>query len=233
MPLDRPPFVAYHAIAGLTFSFGGVRIDPDGRALGVDGTPVPGLYAAGEATGGLFYGDYPGGAALMRAAVFGRTVGRTAATEAMSVREPSCRATRKWPCRSQVCRDDCCPEGSNCWRNVSSEPKAIVVDSRPMTSSVTTVALETAARAVLVMLSDERAAVEGGEWYQAVQEAGRPDPQGDRPRLLHGGRRPPGPAGGAGGAPLSVAPGAVRGWCQRPGFRGEGLGPACPRAWQL
>ncbi|RNF92145.1 FAD-dependent tricarballylate dehydrogenase TcuA [Streptomyces botrytidirepellens] len=81
LPLDRPPFVAYHAIAGLTFSFGGIRIDPNGRALGVDGAPVTGLYAAGEAIGGLFYGDYPGGAALMRAAVFGRAAGHTAATE--------------------------------------------------------------------------------------------------------------------------------------------------------
>ncbi|MGW7531273.1 FAD-dependent tricarballylate dehydrogenase TcuA [Amycolatopsis sp. NPDC054798] len=83
VPLDQPPFVAYHAVAGLTFTFGGVRIDPDGRALASDGAPVPGLYAAGEATGGLFYGDYPGGAALMRAAVFGRSAGRTAATEAL------------------------------------------------------------------------------------------------------------------------------------------------------
>ncbi|KAA9159068.1 FAD-dependent oxidoreductase [Amycolatopsis acidicola] len=80
-PLDRPPFVAYHAVAGLTFTFGGVRIDPDGRALDSDGVAVPGLYAAGEATGGLFYGDYPGGAALMRAAVFGRAAGKTAATD--------------------------------------------------------------------------------------------------------------------------------------------------------
>jgi tricarballylate dehydrogenase len=86
IPLDRPPFVAYHAVAGLTFTFGGVRIDPDGRALGGDGEPVPGLYAAGEATGGLFYGDYPGGAALMRAAVFGRAAGHTAAIEAAAHR---------------------------------------------------------------------------------------------------------------------------------------------------
>ncbi|WP_329045625.1 FAD-binding protein [Amycolatopsis sp. NBC_01488] len=80
--LDKPPFVAYHAVAGLTFTFGGVRIDIEGRALDADGVPVPGLYAAGEATGGLFYGDYPGGAALMRAAVFGRAAGNTAAAEA-------------------------------------------------------------------------------------------------------------------------------------------------------
>ena len=88
-PLDQPPFVAYHAVAGLTFTFGGIRINPDGRALASDDTPVPGLYAAGEATGGLFYGDYPGGAALMRAAVFGRAAGHTAATEAMSAQNPA------------------------------------------------------------------------------------------------------------------------------------------------
>lgn len=88
-PLNQPPFVAYHAVVGLTFTFGGIRSDPHGRALAGDGTPVPGLYAAGEATGGLFYGDYPGGAALMRAAVFGRAAGHTAATEALQARHPS------------------------------------------------------------------------------------------------------------------------------------------------
>ncbi|TMU99834.1 FAD-dependent tricarballylate dehydrogenase TcuA [Streptomyces sp. DASNCL29] len=88
-PLDRPPYVAYHAVAGLTFTFGGIRIDPDGRALGANGAPVPGLYAAGEAIGGLFHGDYPGGAALMRAAVFGRAAGHTAATEATSAPRPA------------------------------------------------------------------------------------------------------------------------------------------------
>jgi tricarballylate dehydrogenase len=78
-PLDAPPFVAYRAVTGLTFTFAGLRIDPDGRALGDDDAPVPGLYAAGEATGGLFFGDYPGGAALMRSAVFGRAAGQSAA----------------------------------------------------------------------------------------------------------------------------------------------------------
>ncbi|WNF00669.1 hypothetical protein PS467_37750 [Streptomyces luomodiensis] len=43
---------------------------------------MPGLYAAGEATGGPFHGDCPGDAAPMRAAVFGRAAGRTAAAEA-------------------------------------------------------------------------------------------------------------------------------------------------------
>ncbi|MET0818280.1 MAG: tricarballylate dehydrogenase, partial [Solirubrobacteraceae bacterium] len=42
----------------------------------------PGLYAAGESTGGLFYGDYPGGAGLTRSGVFGRIAGGQAAGHA-------------------------------------------------------------------------------------------------------------------------------------------------------
>ena len=41
--------------------------------------PIPGLYAAGELVGGLFYHNYPGGAGLMAGAVFGRIAGRSAA----------------------------------------------------------------------------------------------------------------------------------------------------------
>ena len=41
--------------------------------------PLPGLFASGEITGGFFYGNYPGGAGLMRGAVFGRLAGRNAA----------------------------------------------------------------------------------------------------------------------------------------------------------
>lgn len=84
--IDQPPFVAYRARPGVTFTFGGVRIDSQSRVLDSASSSVPGLYAAGEATGGLFYGDYPGGAALMRAAVFGRAAGLTATTEAFEQR---------------------------------------------------------------------------------------------------------------------------------------------------
>ncbi|HJN59921.1 MAG TPA: tricarballylate dehydrogenase, partial [Alphaproteobacteria bacterium] len=41
--------------------------------------PIPGLYAAGELVGGLFYFNYPGGTGLTSGAVFGRLAGNAAA----------------------------------------------------------------------------------------------------------------------------------------------------------
>ena len=78
-PLDTPPFEAYQVTCGITFTFGGLRIDGDARVLDTDLQPIPGLYAAGELVGGLFYFNYPGGTGLMSGAVFGRTAGASAA----------------------------------------------------------------------------------------------------------------------------------------------------------
>jgi len=70
--LDTPPFLVFPAACGITFTHGGLRIDRDGRVLGQDGqVAVKGLYAAGEITGGLFFGNYPGGSSLVRSTVFG------------------------------------------------------------------------------------------------------------------------------------------------------------------
>ncbi len=77
-PLDTPPFVGYHVTCGITFTFGGLRIDEGGRVQDTENRPIPGLYAAGELVGGLFYNNYPGGAGLMAGAVFGRLAGREA-----------------------------------------------------------------------------------------------------------------------------------------------------------
>jgi tricarballylate dehydrogenase len=74
-PLESPPFYGFSVTCGITFTFGGVRIDPDGRVLDTDGLPIPGLYAAGELVGGLFHGNYPGGTGLTAGAVFGRAAG--------------------------------------------------------------------------------------------------------------------------------------------------------------
>ncbi|HEY5645790.1 MAG TPA: FAD-dependent tricarballylate dehydrogenase TcuA, partial [Pseudomonadales bacterium] len=79
-PLDTPPFEAYGVTCGVTFTFGGLDVDPSARVRSQDGQPIPGLYAAGELVGGLFYFNYPGGSGLTSGAVFGRIAGRMAAT---------------------------------------------------------------------------------------------------------------------------------------------------------
>jgi tricarballylate dehydrogenase len=83
--IDEPPFEAYAVTCGVTFTFGGLRIDRDARVLDVDLAPIPGLYAAGELVGGLFYENYPGGTGLMAGAVFGRIAGSSAGAAALRV----------------------------------------------------------------------------------------------------------------------------------------------------
>ena len=79
--LDTPPFVAYPVTGGITFSFGGVRINDRAQVMSTAWAPIPGLYACGEMVGGLFHGNYPGGTGLMSGAVFGRIAGASAAGE--------------------------------------------------------------------------------------------------------------------------------------------------------
>ena len=80
--LDTPPYCAYPATGGITFSFGGVRIDGQGRVLHSTWKPIPGLFTCGEMVGGLFHGNYPGGSGLVSGAVFGRIAGASAAQHA-------------------------------------------------------------------------------------------------------------------------------------------------------
>jgi tricarballylate dehydrogenase len=80
--LEEPPFEAYAVTCGLTFTFGGVKIDTSARVIDTDGAPIPGLYAAGEMVGGIFYFNYPGGSGLTNGAVFGRIAGNTAGARA-------------------------------------------------------------------------------------------------------------------------------------------------------
>ncbi|HZP79528.1 MAG TPA: FAD-dependent tricarballylate dehydrogenase TcuA [Pseudolabrys sp.] len=80
--VDEPPFEAYAVTCGITFTFGGLRIDTEGRVMDSDGHAIPGLHAAGELVGGLFYFNYPGGTGLMAGAVFGKIAGTTAGQRA-------------------------------------------------------------------------------------------------------------------------------------------------------
>ncbi len=76
--IDEPPFEAYAVTCGITFTFGGVKIDASAQVIDTDGAPIPGLFAAGEMVGGIFYFNYPGGTGLMNGAVFGRIAGASA-----------------------------------------------------------------------------------------------------------------------------------------------------------
>jgi tricarballylate dehydrogenase len=80
--IDTPPFEAYAVTCGITFTFGGLKINTDAQVLNTDGEPIPGLYAAGELVGGIFWFNYPGGSGLTNGSVFGRIAGRNAAKAA-------------------------------------------------------------------------------------------------------------------------------------------------------
>jgi tricarballylate dehydrogenase len=76
--IDTPPYYAHKVTGGFTFTFGGLRTRLTGEVLDRDGIPIPGLFAAGEITTGLFYGNYGGGSSLPKCAILGREAGRAA-----------------------------------------------------------------------------------------------------------------------------------------------------------
>ena len=72
--IDEGPFEAFHITCGITFTFGGLRVDPKtSQVISDDLEPIPGLFAAGELVGGLFYFNYPGGTGLMSGSVLANT----------------------------------------------------------------------------------------------------------------------------------------------------------------
>lgn len=80
--ISEPPFEAYSVGCGITFTFGGLKINNSGEVLDTEDTAIPGLYAAGELVGGLFYFNYPGSTGLVAGSVFGRLAGNSAAAHA-------------------------------------------------------------------------------------------------------------------------------------------------------
>jgi tricarballylate dehydrogenase len=79
-PLDTPPYEAFGVTCGITFTFGGLRINHEtGQVIDVNFHPITGLYAAGETVGGIFYFNYPAGTGLVSGCVFGKIAGAGAA----------------------------------------------------------------------------------------------------------------------------------------------------------
>ena len=107
-PIARAPFMAIPVCPGITYTMGGISIDGNAQVLTENGAPLPGLLAAGAATGGLEGGKdagYIGG--LMKAGVFGliaaervaelRGANRDEGDEAATTTPPSIQATPRPP----------------------------------------------------------------------------------------------------------------------------------------
>lgn len=70
--LTEAPFYAFPFQGGITATFGGPKINTNAQIINNEGRPIRGLYAVGNAAGGLFFANYIGGAQLGGATVFGR-----------------------------------------------------------------------------------------------------------------------------------------------------------------
>ena len=85
--IDTPPYRGWAVTTGITFTFGGVKVNNRGQVVTNAQDPIPGLYAAGEMVGGLFYHNYPGGSGLSAGMVFGRLAGNSAGADALALKD--------------------------------------------------------------------------------------------------------------------------------------------------
>ena len=81
-PIDTPPYVAYAITGGVTFTFGGLLINPQAQVLNTSGNPIRGLFASGDIVG-LFFHNYPSCTGQTRNVVFSRLAGRNAAAQGL------------------------------------------------------------------------------------------------------------------------------------------------------
>ncbi len=77
--LETAPFYAVRVTPAIHHTMGGLSVDTETRVLKVDSTPIPGLYAAGEVTGGLHGANRLGGNGVADIVVNGRLAGKAAA----------------------------------------------------------------------------------------------------------------------------------------------------------
>ena len=77
--LDNPPYEGYTVTGGITYTYGGLKVNPEAQVLDMEDRPIPGLFAAGEIIGGIFFHNSLRSGGLMHGAVFGRRAGANAA----------------------------------------------------------------------------------------------------------------------------------------------------------
>ena len=82
--ITEAPFRVYPVTGGITFTFGGIKINTESEVVDALDKPIKGLYSTGEMTGGFFYQNYPLGSGLTRGAVFGKIAGENAAELALN-----------------------------------------------------------------------------------------------------------------------------------------------------
>jgi succinate dehydrogenase/fumarate reductase flavoprotein subunit len=76
IPLNTPPYYAIRTLPGITFTYGGVKVNDRTEVLDTDNQPIPGLYASGADCGGIYTRGYTGG--LCMGLAFGRIAGQEA-----------------------------------------------------------------------------------------------------------------------------------------------------------
>ncbi len=76
--LDKAPFYAYDAAAMVHHTMGGIHINPQTQVIDTNGNVIPGLFAAGEVTGGIHGGNRLGGNAIADIITFGKIAGQEA-----------------------------------------------------------------------------------------------------------------------------------------------------------
>ncbi|KAI3394496.1 hypothetical protein diail_2630 [Diaporthe ilicicola] len=88
LSLTEGPFMAIKVCCGVTFTFGGLAVDPktSGVISEATGRTIPGVYCCGEMLGGLFHENYPGGSGLTSGSTFGRRAGIEAAALVLNSR---------------------------------------------------------------------------------------------------------------------------------------------------
>lgn len=76
--LSKAPYYAVQIAPGIHHTMGGVEVNTKSEVIDKDGNPIPGLYAAGEVTGGVHGANRLGGNAITDIVVFGRNAAKNA-----------------------------------------------------------------------------------------------------------------------------------------------------------
>ena len=83
--LSTAPYYAIKIAPGIHHTMGGIKINTNAEVIDTNGNVIPGLFAAGETTGGIHGGNRVGGNAVCDFIVFGRIAGKSASDFAGSV----------------------------------------------------------------------------------------------------------------------------------------------------